>query len=274
MPKTASTQKKPNYINLGCGRTHHPDWQNFNVNSRESNVEAWNARSGIPLASNSAAVVYPSHLLEHLEKEDGINLLEECFRVILPENGILRIVVPDLEDICRSYLDAIERAKRQNEGTLEDLNWMRLKLVDQLVRTKSGGLMLDFRNSDPPNKIFLLKRCGKQVEEHLISPKRTMTTQSEHKPSCPRSPPLGKIIAPLFEYQQLERNLRQGNPWSQRIRTSSSWSLPHRWRDTSLHVQSILPSPHTQNNRVFRYSNYCHQHKQHSQLERIPARRR
>jgi len=91
--------------------------------------------------------------------------------------------VPDLEDICRSYLDAIERAERQNEGALEDLNWMRLELVDQLTRIKSGGLMLDFLNSDPPNKLFILKRCGKQVEEHLISPKRSRTTQSEYKPS-------------------------------------------------------------------------------------------
>ena len=115
MPKTASTQKKPNYINLSCGRTHHPDWQNFDVNPRESNVEAWNGRSGIHLASNSAAVVYPSHLLEHLEKEDGINLLEERFRVLLLGNGILRIVVPDLEDICRSYLDAIERNVKMKE---------------------------------------------------------------------------------------------------------------------------------------------------------------
>jgi hypothetical protein len=42
----------------------------------------------------STDIVYSSHTIEHLWKEDGRHFAKEAFRVLKP-NSILRIVVPD-----------------------------------------------------------------------------------------------------------------------------------------------------------------------------------
>jgi SAM-dependent methyltransferase len=51
---------------------------------------------GIPLPDESVDFSYSSHLLEHLYKEHGAHLVQECFRT-LRKGGRIRIVVPDLE---------------------------------------------------------------------------------------------------------------------------------------------------------------------------------
>ena len=38
---------------------------------------------------------------------------------------------------------------------------------DQMTREDSGGQMLQFLNSQPPNRDFILKRCGEQVAPFL-----------------------------------------------------------------------------------------------------------
>lgn len=51
---------------------------------------------GIPLPDQSVDYVYSSHLLEHLDRSSGRQLLEECWRILRP-GGVARFGVPDLE---------------------------------------------------------------------------------------------------------------------------------------------------------------------------------
>tara|TARA_B110000305_G_C19202734_1_gene521970 strand:- start:379 stop:702 length:324 start_codon:yes stop_codon:yes gene_type:complete len=45
---------------------------------------------------------------------------------------------------------------------------MQLELFEQMVRNDtSGGQMLKFSHSNPPNKKFIQERCGEQVKLHL-----------------------------------------------------------------------------------------------------------
>lgn len=60
-------------------------------------------RKPLPFADGSIAVIYSSHLLEHLYLDEAKRLLSECQRVLAPE-GVLRIVVPDLRAIVEEYL--------------------------------------------------------------------------------------------------------------------------------------------------------------------------
>ncbi len=55
-----------------------------------------------PWQDNDVQVVYSSHTLEHMTREDGYRFLSECFRVLEP-GGIIRMVVPDLSFIVKSY---------------------------------------------------------------------------------------------------------------------------------------------------------------------------
>ena len=161
-----SSKNNLTLLNLGCGSTFHSSWKNLDVNPLSEEIEYWDAKQGVPFKSGSVDVVYHSHLLEHLVAEDGQILLEECFRVLKPK-GILRVVVPDLESICKAYLSAISRIDKGEEAAKMDAEWMRLELYDQTTRKTSGGKMLDFLRSNPSNKDFIIERCGQQVTPHL-----------------------------------------------------------------------------------------------------------
>ncbi len=127
-------------LNVGCGRTWHPEWTNIDLISTDRAVLVADICEGLPFADQMFDAVYHSHLLEHLDVEHGQRLVAECFRVLRP-GGILRIVVPDMEQIARLYLKLHERAWQGNVEAQEQYEWIKLELLDQLVRSESGGRM-------------------------------------------------------------------------------------------------------------------------------------
>ena len=118
-------------LNLGCGLHTPPGWVNIDGswNARlakhpwfreflstvhlmpagkadipwSSNIFLHDIRKKLPFADGSASAVYASHVLEHLYREEGRQLIVESFRV-LASGGVLRVVVPDLNLIIREYL--------------------------------------------------------------------------------------------------------------------------------------------------------------------------
>jgi predicted SAM-dependent methyltransferase len=101
------------------------------------NVMLHNLSKGIPFASNSVDVVYHSHLFEHLDRSVAHDFLSEIRRV-LKTGGILRIVVPDLENLCRSYLSHIVIAEANpKEADLHDEYVARM--IEQSVRREAYG---------------------------------------------------------------------------------------------------------------------------------------
>src|SRR5689334_3361624 len=124
-------------LNLGCGSRFHPRWRNLDLHSIPPHVEAWSVKQGIPCASKTAMMCYAAHLIEHLTPEAAESFLKECHRVLEP-CGIIRIVVPDLEVICRRYLTQFDEAV-SGFGDECAYDWCVLELLDQLVRSRSGG---------------------------------------------------------------------------------------------------------------------------------------
>lgn len=89
-------------INLGCGYSPLSGWVNVDI-ARGSQVDiVWDLRKGLPFAKESCAAIFSEHVIEHLSKEDGENLLCECFRILQPE-GVLRLSTPDAGKFLRSY---------------------------------------------------------------------------------------------------------------------------------------------------------------------------
>jgi predicted SAM-dependent methyltransferase len=126
------------YLNLGCGDTFHESWSNFDFVSSHKSVKQCNLLKGIPVSGNSADVVYHSHVLEHFTAENGKAFVRECFRVLKP-GGIIRIAVPDLENIIREYLKNLEAAKSGDVNAAARYEWIKLELIDQMVRHSGGG---------------------------------------------------------------------------------------------------------------------------------------
>lgn len=150
------------YVNLGCGSRHHSAWLNYDIVGGPG-VIAHDLRQGIPLPDNSCDAVYHSHVLEHLRPVEAAGLLRECFRVLKP-GGILRVAVPDLERICRAYLDKLETAASNHGGSADDYDWMMLELYDQTVREQPGGTMREFLAREPlPNESFVYERIGEEA---------------------------------------------------------------------------------------------------------------
>lgn len=130
------------YLNVGCGRHFSTDWNNLDLVECEG-VVPFDIRQALPYADDSFDVVYSSHVLEHLTPDAGERFLREQFRVLKP-GGICRVVVPNLEEICRIYLRHLEEADRTpSRENLLSYDWSVLQLLDQLVRDKPGGRMAE-----------------------------------------------------------------------------------------------------------------------------------
>jgi SAM-dependent methyltransferase len=89
-------------IHIGCGGHHLPGWINLDNYPAPLAINlAW----GLPLPPGSARHVFVSHLLEHLfYPAQSHRLLDEIRRVLQP-GGIVRIVVPDIEQCLNAYVN-------------------------------------------------------------------------------------------------------------------------------------------------------------------------
>lgn len=149
-------------VNLGCGSRFDPSWVNIDMIATGPGVFAHDLSRGIPLSSESCAVVYHSHLLEHIPREDASAFLQECFRVLEP-GGIIRIAVPDLERIVRRYIEKLDAAVAGDASAVGDYEWMMLELYDQAVRNAPGGGMRDYIVADKfRNDAFVIRRIGEE----------------------------------------------------------------------------------------------------------------
>ena len=70
----------------------------------KNNIKSIDAVKKFPLPSKSVEVLYSSHMLEHLDREEVLLFLKEARRVIA-SNGILRLAVPDIEKKIKQYIN-------------------------------------------------------------------------------------------------------------------------------------------------------------------------
>jgi predicted SAM-dependent methyltransferase len=89
-------------IHLGCGKRVTAGWVNVDCFRGPGIDFTGDLRCPLPFADGSARLIYSEHVLEHLQKEEAHQLLQECKRVLAPD-GILRIGVPDAEIYLRAY---------------------------------------------------------------------------------------------------------------------------------------------------------------------------
>lgn len=197
-------------LNLGCGNRFHSFWTNVDFVSNNKNVIAHNLLRGIPFADNLFDVVYHSHVLEHFSKADGELFLNECYRVLKPA-GIIRVAVPDLEQIAIEYLKNLDLAIQGDSTAVENYDWIVLELYDQTVRNESGGEMAKYIcKKNIINEDYLYSRIGEegrslrnwylqnQNEIHLS--KVEGTSKNDFIENETRETGLGKIVTWIKKY--------------------------------------------------------------------------
>ncbi len=68
----------------------------------------FNALKKLPFKNSSIDYAFSEHFLEHLSYEQTVKHLHEIYRVLKP-GGIIRISMPDLEAICKAYVNKDKR---------------------------------------------------------------------------------------------------------------------------------------------------------------------
>ncbi|GAB4517395.1 MAG: hypothetical protein OHK0046_23910 [Anaerolineae bacterium] len=190
-------------LNVGCGHRFHQEWVNIDLVAASEEVIAHNILKGLPFPDASFDVVYHSHILEHLTQQQGRHLLRECYRVLKPD-GIIRVVVPDLAYSCRLYLQALDEvlAQPDQQITQEHYQWAVLNLVDQMVRTMSGGEMQPFLKSDLLDPEYVVQSAGGTEIRHMLAApvarNRTASLASRLSGLTPHKI-WSRIIRPLFD---------------------------------------------------------------------------
>ncbi|MBD2700683.1 methyltransferase domain-containing protein [Spirosoma sp. BT702] len=148
-------------LNVGCGHKFHEDWVNIDMVSSHPAVIEYNILCGLPFPSNQFDVVYHSQVLEHIPKEKSDSFLTECFRVLKP-GGIIRVVLPDLENIVKEYQKYMNLCVTEKTDVAEaNYDWILLEMYDQSVRNAPGGLMAKyFAEPELSNEPYVLERSG------------------------------------------------------------------------------------------------------------------
>lgn len=100
------------------------------------NVLVHDLSRGIPFPDSSVDAVYHSHLLEHLDRSVAARFMSEIHRVLRP-GGIQRIVVPDLERLCRAVISHLEHCGDARERARHDE--LVADLLEQAVRRESAA---------------------------------------------------------------------------------------------------------------------------------------
>jgi len=209
MMKIIKTPQGHACLNLGCGSAYRATWTNVDMKAK-GDVQACDLRYPLPVASGTFDAVYSSHVLEHLTEEDGLRLAREMFRILKP-GGVCRIVVPDLEGICRLYLEKLTQADAEPTSThLQNYRWMRLELMDQMVRRQSGGKMRETLEAGDFDLPFLKERMADQFEHYWsknVKPKKSRLWKKVRAWLFPLPTPQQSGEAHLWMYDRLSLRL-------------------------------------------------------------------
>ena len=175
-------------INIGCGMTPTKNWKNYDYStsiklskypiisnllfkfnlinevqknfinhSLKNEIDLLDATKSLPFKDGCIDVIYSSHMMEHLHRDDAINFIKECYRVLCPK-GILRLVMPDLRKNIESYLKSND-ADKFIEGLL--IQPPKTKNISDLTKLYlSGGFRLHQWMYDEKSLIKLLSSSG------------------------------------------------------------------------------------------------------------------
>ncbi len=150
-------------LNLGCGSVFHPDWINLDSIPASDLVRRWDIRRRLPFGAGQVDVCYASHVLEHLPRSSATNFLNECHRV-LTSGGIIRLAVPDLENIASAYLRSVGDVA-DGAVPIWQHEWMIMEMIDQMVRREGGGEMhRALVEADSDRRKFAVDRIGMEAE--------------------------------------------------------------------------------------------------------------
>lgn len=142
-----SSDKGFMFLNIACGSTYiaNQDWLNLDYSPDSDYVTHANLLGRLPLNDSSVDFIYSSHFVEHIPTSKLNMFFTECLRILKP-GGYIRLVLPDLDELCQEYL------LQRGAGNNEKAHFITLELIDQCVRNEPGGALAKYYKSILSNK--------------------------------------------------------------------------------------------------------------------------
>jgi SAM-dependent methyltransferase len=90
-------------LNWGCGHSGEPGWINSDVKAGPGIDISADIQAGLPLEDGAIDYVVSIHALQEIPYPEIVSILQELRRVLKPD-GVLRLVLPDLDKHIHAYL--------------------------------------------------------------------------------------------------------------------------------------------------------------------------
>ena len=126
--------------------------------------------SPLPFADGSFDGIYACRVMEHLSPAHGDRFVTDLSRLLKP-GGVCRLSTPDLEEIAEEYLKQLRRGwEDPAEKNLMRFYWIKLQMLDQMVRERGGGDMSDAIHRGYYDPEYAKERFEDVFEEFLPRP--------------------------------------------------------------------------------------------------------
>ena len=89
-------------LHLGCGDYWFDGYMNIDHYVLGGTDMIWDITKGIPFQPEVVEIIETYEFLEHLNRDEAFNFLEECKRVLIP-GGIIKLSVPDFDGLVEMY---------------------------------------------------------------------------------------------------------------------------------------------------------------------------
>lgn len=122
-------------LDIGSQNARFKDFTTVDLYAPEADIKA--DAGDLPFADNTVTEIWASHILEHFPPSRVQPVLKEWLRVLVP-GGTARIVIPDLDDACRAWLERRPAAMSmifggfEGQGMTHYFGWGPIELRDEL----------------------------------------------------------------------------------------------------------------------------------------------
>ncbi len=105
-------------VNFGCGwEGKLPGWVNVDLSPKGGPDVVADLSKDLPFRTASVDFVHSEDFIVQLTLAQGQHFLHECRRILRPD-GVMRLLTPDLEKFCRTYLEQPDWLVRTWDATV------------------------------------------------------------------------------------------------------------------------------------------------------------
>lgn len=118
-------------LHLGCGDYWFEGYLNIDINVYGGTDMLWDIRKGLPFQNEVVEIIEAYEVLEHFNRDEVFELLEDWKRVLIP-GGTIKISVPDMDGLIEKYQTDKDEALKMIYGFVDHPNHKWGYTVDSL----------------------------------------------------------------------------------------------------------------------------------------------